>query len=283
MTKTVLIGVDGGGTLCRAAARVGGTRFEVEGSGANASSHPDLCVTRLRAVLDSLAQEAGLTPDQRAAAQVYIGLAGVTGPQIAAQIRSGLGLPRAVIEEDRAAAVAGALGTEDGCLAALGTGSFLARQSDGAVRYQGGYGLRLGDEASGAWLGREMLSAALRAQDGFGPQSDLGHALLTRFGGPAGVITFGLEASPQALAELAPDITAAAGAGDALATTLLMRGAGYISDGLMALGWRVEPVVLTGGLGPRYAAWLPEPMQASLREPKGSALDGALMLAERRT
>lgn len=57
-----------------------------------------------------------------------------------------------------------------GALAGVGTGSYVGFLTGGSVRFAGGWGLALGDEASGAWLGREVLRAALMAHEGAGSQ-----------------------------------------------------------------------------------------------------------------
>jgi glucosamine kinase len=57
-------------------------------------------------------------------------------------------------------------------------------------------------------------------------------------------------------------------------------GADYIVNSLTALGYTAgAPLCLTGGLGPHYANYLPTSYNTNLIEPKGSALDGALLLA----
>ncbi|WGW05451.1 BadF/BadG/BcrA/BcrD ATPase family protein [Tropicibacter oceani] len=281
MTSPLLIGVDGGGTGCRAVLSHGAQRIEAAGPGANASSDPELCLARVLAVLETLRCKSGLSPEAFHQATAYLGLAGVTGPAVGNRIAQALPFRQTLVEEDRASSVMGALGDAPGALAAIGTGSFLARQSAQGLRFQGGYGLSLGDEASGAWLGREALSLVLRAQDGWGAHSDLTQALLARFETPHGVISFAAQAGPQALAELAPQIVQAAKAGDPQGAALMRRGADYIAQGLTALGWQGDPLVLIGGLGPSYADWLPAPLQGALIAARGNALDGALRMAER--
>ena len=59
-------------------------------------------------------------------------------------------------------------------------------------------------------------------------------------------------------------------------------GARYIQRAVKVLGQPIGvPLVLTGGVGPAYAEWLPMTLRRTLRVPQGSALDGALSLARR--
>ena len=54
-------------------------------------------------------------------------------------------------------------------------------------------------------------------------------------------------------------------------------------DKLAALGHDpADTLCLLGGLGPAYARWLDPALAPALRAPRGSSLDGALILAQRR-
>ncbi|MFV0245522.1 MAG: BadF/BadG/BcrA/BcrD ATPase family protein [Qingshengfaniella sp.] len=283
VNRPLLIAVDGGGTLCRLAALSGGTRVEVTGGAANVSTDFDGAMATIRDGLARLSAAAGASAAQMAGAQVYLGLAGVVSADLAARVAAGVPAARVQVEDDRPAAVLGALGQADGCVVGLGTGSFLARHAEGGITLRGGWGLRLGDEASGGWLGRALLARVLHVHDGMAEASPLTRAVLSEFGAdPGALVAFSLRAVPADYAAYAPRILAAARQGDAVAVDLMRAGADYLTRGLHAIGWRPgEALCLTGGLGSGYASWLPAGMQAALIPPKGSALDGALALARR--
>ncbi|MFO1175089.1 MAG: BadF/BadG/BcrA/BcrD ATPase family protein [Paracoccaceae bacterium] len=279
-----IIGVDGGGTNCRArlVALPGGAVRERTGGPANVSDF-DGAMGRIVATLGGLVAEAGLTARDIAATSVHLGLAGVTGPVMAERVRAALlaamGFGRVTVSGDNVTMILGALGGADGAVAAIGTGSFVGRSAGGRVATIGGRGFLLGDQASGAWLGKRLLQELMLAADGLRPHSDLSRAVLARHGGDlAEVIAFAIAARPAEFAALAPEVLKATG--DPLADALMGEGAGYIAAALAALGWRAcEALCLAGGLGPRYRAYLPEPIQASIRDATGSALDGAILLA----
>lgn len=280
MSHPILIGIDGGGTTCRGAALCGGRRVTRAVPGANATSDFDGAVAAVRGVTQALSEALGVSLDDLAQAPAYLGMAGVVDARVAERLRAALPFSKVVIEEDRRASVVDALGPREGAVAVIGTGSFLARQAGGGMRFQGGYGLALGDEASGAWLGREALAATLRVADGWGAATGLTRGLWDELGGHGGIVAFAARARPRDLAELAPGVVVAAEGGDPQAKALLTRGADYIAKALAALGWRPgETLCLTGGLGPVYAGVLPLPMRASLSQPVGAAPDGALALA----
>ncbi len=282
-----LIGVDGGGTQSRFAVWHDARRTELRRAALNVATNPAGAVARLVEGLVSLAEEAGLSTAERRSSRIYLGLAGITDPAAADAIRARIAAvfpgARIAVEDDRPAAVAGALGEGDGTVIGIGTGSFLARQHQGSVRLLGGWGATLGDEASGAWLGRAALARVLRMCDGLVPATPMLQALLAEFdGAPSRIVAFAGSAGPDAFGSYAPRIAGAAANGDGAALALMQEGADYIAHALTAIGWQAgEPVCLMGGLAPRYAAWLPEAARAALLPPRGTGLDGALLCARR--
>ncbi|MDH3262683.1 MAG: ATPase [Paracoccaceae bacterium] len=278
-----VVGVDGGGSSCRIALLREGRRHEAEVGAANVSTDCDAAIASLRDGLARVAAAAGLSMDDLRPCAAYLGLAGVKGAEDAARVAAALPFERVRVEDDRLAAVAGALGEADGAVAGIGTGSFLARRSGGTVRLIGGWGLALGDEASAAWLGRGLLSAVLKTVDGLVEPSPLTEAIFAEHGrDPEAIVAFSLNARPRDYGRLAPRIDEAAQAGDALATHLMRAGAAYIEEALRALGWQHgETLCLVGGVARHYARYLGEEIAPSLKAPKGTALDGALQLAAR--
>ncbi|MCB2110566.1 MAG: hypothetical protein H6895_07565 [Defluviimonas sp.] len=275
----ILIGLDGGGTSCRVALLRAGERFEVTHGPANVSTDFDAAMATVTGALEAAAAAAGLTLAGLAGAPAHLGLAGVMSPAIAERVKSALPLGRATVTDDRPTTVAGALGAEDGAVAAIGTGSFVGRQAQGRLAGVGGWGFYIGDQASGAWLMRRCLEEVMLVVDGLGPASDLQRAILAEHGDdPGRIVLFSLDARPADYGRMARRIVEAAEAGDPLGSRLMDEGAGYIRAALAVLGWtRGERLCLTGGLGPAYARWMGETATA----PRGSALDGALLLAAR--
>lgn len=267
------LGVDGGGTGCRVA--LADARGAIIGLGAagpaNVNTDPD--ETR-RNILAAAAQALSGTGARLAELRVAMGLAGANVGAAVAQLRAGLPFAQVHIATDAVTAARGALGLEDGIVAAMGTGSVFAVQRGGAIRQYGGRGFLLGDEGSGAVLGRALLAEALRAEDGFVPMSPLLAEILTEFGGIEGVIAFSFRARPVEFAALAPRIT---GSDDAAARRIF-DGAVEEVRGILATlqAGRGLPVVFLGGLGAAYAARM---AGMEIRAPKGSALDGAVQMA----
>jgi glucosamine kinase len=268
--RDVLIGIDGGGSSCRFALLAGGQRHEIVLGPANVRSDRDATLGTLRAGLAEL----GLLAGDLDGARLHAGLAGVLTEADARDVAAALPVVRARVTDDRPTTMRGALGASDGTVAAIGTGSFFGRQSGGVRRFAGGWGAVLGDEASGAWLGRKLLATTLHAVDGLGPGSPLTERLLERLGGPAGIVSFAGSARPADMAALAAGVVESRE--DPVAARLLGEGAAWILRAVRGIGWTPEePLCLLGGLGPCYAPLLGVPVAPS----RGSALDGALALA----
>ena len=278
-----LIGMDGGGTGCRVAISDADGKIVglATGGAANYTSDHAGTARNLLHALAAAASSAGLSLDQLAEAPAHIGLAGIMSPKDAAAFAADVPLRHATVTDDQLIAVVGALGDRDGALVAIGTGSFVAVKLGDDIRYLGGWGLQLGDQASGAWIGRAILQRCAMVSDGLLDRSDMVDAHLASFDSDASaLIAFARHASPAEYAKFAPVILDAAEAGDVNAIAVMAEGTDYLNHCLHAAQLADKDVVcLTGGIGPRFAQWLDGSFQARLTEPMGTALDGALHLA----
>ena len=275
-----ILAIDGGGTRCRIALQAGQDTTVVETGSANVSTDFDRTVTEISTALEALSTRVDMPLSQLAAIPAYVGLAGVTGEAIAQRLTRALPFDHARVEDDRPAALRGALGTQDGFVAHCGTGSFIASQLDGQRRIVGGWGPVLGDPASAQWVGRHALSYTLDAADGLAETTDMARHFLSTLGGTAGIVAFATTARPTDFGALAPVVTSHANAGDALAIILMGDATQHLVRSLTKMGWRAgTPICLTGGIGPCYADHLPAQMQDDLRPPLGEPLTGALSLA----
>ena len=269
------LGIDGGGSGCRAAVSDATGRILGEGRAgpANITSDPHGAHANIVAAA-AAALPTGSDPAQIVA---VMGLAGANQPQSVARLAGGLRYARLRVETDAVIAVKGALHEADGIVAAIGTGSVFAEQHSGELRQVGGWGLVLGDEGSGAWIGRAIMAHSLRAVDGFVPVTPLTTALCAEMGGTGGIVGFASRAMPSDFAALAPRVAAsddpAARAVMAAADVQIAAAVDLLQNG------RVLPVVLSGGLGPLFAKRLAG--RWPIVPPLGRAVDGALWLARR--
>ncbi len=280
MSDTIVLAADGGGTRCRLAVSDGESVTQIEVGAANVSTDFNAACAQIVGGVRGLAEKAGLAIETLERAPTFLGLAGVVGSDIATRLASALPFVHVRIEDDRAAALRGALGAQDGCVAHCGTGSFLAMQCGESTRFAGGWGSILGDQASAQWIGRRALAATLESVDGLMARSALTNDLLTQFGGAAGIVAAASRMTPAEFGSIAPKVTSFAEQNDPLADMLMQSAADYLNDRARKLGWQPGlAMCLTGGIGPRFADYLPEDMQSALAEPLGDPLRGAIALA----
>ncbi|MDB5659091.1 MAG: ATPase, BadF/BadG/BcrA/BcrD type [Cypionkella sp.] len=274
------LGIDGGGTGCRAALADGNGQIltRAEAGPANIASDPDAALLNILAVAkDALRQAVGAdaAKAELPRLRVAMGLAGANVAASVARLRAGLPFTSLRVETDAMTALKGALRDGDGIVAAVGTGSVFVRQLGGVVHRIGGRGWVLGDEGSGAWLGRALLSACLRAGDGLAELTPLLRSVRDELGGDEGIIAFGFTARAADFANFAKRIV---NSDDPAALTLMTQAEADIAEYIALL--QPKPaisVVFLGGIGnaiaPRFAdRW-------NIRTALGSGVDGALWLA----
>ncbi|MFN3278762.1 MAG: BadF/BadG/BcrA/BcrD ATPase family protein [Paracoccus hibiscisoli] len=268
------LGIDGGGTGCRAAIADAQGRILGRGEGgpANINSDPFGATASVLAATTAAIVQAGAEGRDLIA---VLGLAGGGQSAAARAMEARLPFARRLVVNDAVTAARGALGPGDGILVAVGTGSVMAAQRGGQLQQIGGRGFLMGDEGSGAVLGRTLLAQAMRAGDGVIADTPLLAALRDEFGGFEGIIAFGTTATPARFAELAPRLV---GSDDPAARAILDEARAQIADAVRVLQRGQDlPVVFTGGLGPVYAERLARDW--TQRPAQGSGVDGALAMA----
>lgn len=276
--KDSILAVDGGGTRCRLALVSSCDSIRLEVGPANITTDFQGTVAQLKDGLVALAQKAGQPLNALENVPAYIGLAGFQVSNDLDRLSNALPLSRVLFDDDRPAAVRGALGTKDGALIHSGTGSFFAVQVNNSIRYSGGWGAILGDQGSATWFGKKALTLVLEAEDRLRERTALTRILIEHFQSPSGILAFANTATPSDFGELAPIIMKHAD--DPIAQALLRQAAEHFERNLRLLGWSVvTPVCLTGGLAPHLTPYLTSVVQNKVIPPSGSPLDGAIALA----
>ncbi len=163
-----------------------------------------------------------------------------------------------IIEADASIALEDAFGDGPGILLVSGTGSAcFGRSPTGVFARCGGWGTNIGDEGSGAWIGRKTLSIITAAADGREPDTALLGAVLTalELENSEGLIAWAGHATPAMLARLTSTVITVAALGDQRANTLLTMAAEELVTHVRALARQLFideratiPVALSGGL-----------------------------------
>jgi len=227
-----VLGIDAGGTktVCLLADAHGAIVSEGRGPGANLHAAGELAVEKvLHEVIEAAIGDRSIIP-----AAVCLGIAGVDREDEAQTVRAimrRLGYrSRAVVVNDALIALVSAAGDAPGVVIIAGTGSIVyGRNASGESARAGGWGHMIGDEGSGYWIGREALSAVMRASDGRGPQTDLTAALLQELEiadiSRLPRIVYDRAQPRMAVAALGPLVQRVSDAGDAVAVRILERAA----------------------------------------------------------
>ena len=281
MSEPFIVTVDGGGTQCRAAIFDSDGRLLGHAAGAFANLVTDFEKSRrhITSVIDAAYRNAGTADMSERSDIAVLGIAGAEIGDLSIRLEGALDFATLRVMSDRDIAVAGILGDRNGTLAQIGTGSFFARQHNGQLSYAGGWGLTLGDECGGAWLGRELLRAVLMAHDGLLEDSPLGAQVTSNFGnGPDDIVIFAAKATPADFAELAHILFEAHESGDSLANHVVTRAVADLERILTAMSVDGGALFITGGVGVRYKPLLGAAFREVLKEPNGDSLLGAFAI-----
>lgn len=281
--EQIFVGVDGGGTKCRAC--LVSSAGDILGTGLGGPANPFHGEAQAQAsilhAVERAIQNAGL---DLAVEELIagVGLAGVSLPSVY-QSMSAWPHPfkKMYLTTDLHIACLGAHQANEGAVLVVGTGSCGYSYVNGKALVMGGHGFLCGDQGSGAWIGLAAVKAALLAVDGLGPRTCLGDLIGRQLGVQAGMIVDKLGAAKSSdFAALAAFVFQAAEMNDEVAIKILREGADYLS----AIGeslWQAEPgrMSLIGGLSERIKPWLKSSVTQHLSDPISQPECGAVYFA----
>lgn len=228
-TSPLVVGIDAGGTRTRVviAEAEGRELARAEGPGsAIVPGDEAASAESMRAVVAEALVNADRA-DTRPAMCV-VGVAGGGQPRAAATLRAALldwnVADDVTVTSDAMVALDDAFGDSAGILLISGTGSVaFARAPDGRIERCGGWGPRIGDEGSAAWLGARTLSVISAAHDGREPETALVGTVLTalELDSMEALVQWAAAVPRAELAALAPIVAATALTGDIRANALI--------------------------------------------------------------
>lgn len=282
--QRLFVGIDGGGSGCRA--RVEDSHGRVLGAGTAAPAAVRLGIDRALAEVQNAARaaasDAGLPEQSLACMFAVVGLAGIGRKSVLDELYARRQPFRAVTYvNDATIACIGANRGHDGGIVIAGTGSVGLALLGGREIRVGGYGFPLSDEGSGADLGLRAIRCALRASDGRIAGSGLTRAIMAGFGDDAfEAVAWADGATATDYARFAPLVMDHAEKSDRVAKDIVSHAAQEIDTLVRRLVARgVNRVALLGGLAPRMTPWLAADVRDRLVPSEGDAIDGALTLA----
>ncbi|NDL63516.1 BadF/BadG/BcrA/BcrD ATPase family protein [Acerihabitans arboris] len=284
MQPNFYVGVDGGGTECRVRLIDSRGRLlaECRGGAANIfSDTADALATALALVAQAF-RLAGLPSSEQAGARAGFGFAGANVRHVR-ELAESWPMPFAArhIASDVEIACLGAHQGRPGAVLITGTGSQATAFDGGRFHSIGGWGFSLGDQGSGAILGRHALRRALQAHEGILPASALTQALMADFDhSPEAMLHWAQSAGPRDWGAFAPRIFDFARRDDPNGVHLVRQLAQEIDLMLACLVNAGSPqVALMGGISQPVLPWLNPRWRKHIVAPCADALDGALRLA----
>ena len=269
ISEQLFVGVDGGGTKCRA--RVYTSNLELLGSGLGGPSNPFHGEAQAQAsiinAIEMALVDANLPLSAAANLIVGAGLAGVNVPAVLESMNAWQHpFKKLYLTTDLHIACLGAHNQDKGAVIVSGTGSCGYSFVDGKSTMIGGHGFLLGDKGSGAWLGLEAIKAVLLDYDNLGPATVLSKLISSHLQAEGIMIVEKLSAAKSSdYAHLAHFIFEAARENDEVATNILREGAAYI-DAVAEKLWETKPgrMTLMGGLSELITPYLKPSVVADL-------------------
>lgn len=302
-SEYTIIGIDGGGTHTRGVlyrkgkitseAKAGTTRIGTVGVG-------ESCERTLNVIIE-LCKKADIETSEIDA--VIVGLAGVwleEEKQRAAQLLKTLARSQDVlindliVTSDAEIALEGAFDGKNGIITIVGTGSIgLAKTAKNKMYRCGGWGIELDDEGSGAWIGREGLTATVRALDGRGEYTKMTEVVDNLYPTisikePRTIVKAYAEGAFE-YQMLTPSVMKCAAEGDTVCLDIIERASKHLSELPFTLSGKFTKtpinVALMGGIidaDTLLSKMLKEEIEKDKRfkivKPKGNALDGAISI-----
>ncbi|CAN5583044.1 BadF/BadG/BcrA/BcrD ATPase family protein [soil metagenome] len=292
-------GVDVGGSGIRAQVESGGARGSSRIISAIPRDNGHIDIDALATLISRSVSEARSTIDAPPPDVVCVGMSGlpdlVADPtRLGTLIGSLVSARRVLLASDAVTTHVGALELVPGTVVAAGTGVVaLGTDLEAVWNRTDGWGLLLGDEGGGAWVGQQGVIAALRAADGRQGGSGMLLDLMRETLGPVDHVVSTVYASPAPsylLGGFAPSVAAAAVEGDSVAQAIWREAGQRLAAAGLAAATNLEPLFSWGGrlfdAGPVVLVPFTEAIIAGRRgaqvvEPQGSSTDGALTLARK--
>lgn len=277
------LGIDGGGSRCRARIRDKNGKIlgEATGGASNIYQDFDAASSTIVETARTAAKRAGLTTQMLHAG---LGLAGVVTSVGTDRIVSArLPFASVTVDNDAYAACIGAFAGGDGGIVIAGTGSIGLALVDGTRHMVGGWGFALGDHGSGAWVGHHAVRRVALALDGLLQPTRLIEEVIAHTGATRAELSKWSEhATPKDYGRFAPLIFECAAKGDVQAMLIVIEGAAAISNlGRALLARGAKRMCLLGGLSPVYPPYLDADVKHALVAPHADAMDGAIIMARK--
>ena len=281
------LGIDGGGSKCRAVIVSAGQ--QILGEGLSGPANPlrglKIATDSILAATQQALTCAGLAFSDMSRLVAGAGLAGINVPQYF-QLLSDWQHPFKVLHltTDLHIACMGAHQGQDGAVIIVGTGSCGLAAVNGQLTEVGGHGFPYGDNGSGAWFGMQLVHKVLLSLDQLAEPTLLTTLLLQELAqtDAIGIVSHFMHATPTTYAKYAPLVFIAAEQGDATAQQLIAQGADFISAiARRLLSTQPPRLSFIGGLAHKLLPYLPQDIQQQVTPALQTPEIGAIWYAKK--
>jgi glucosamine kinase len=281
------LGVDGGGTNCRVRLVDADLKTLGEAHAGRSNLQIEAGEPAFRSIMDGtrdVYKQAGIDFSETATTSACFGMAGGRLPSAREAFeKRDWPFARVRVFDDIDIARAGALGGEDGGAIIIGTGSAALAMVKGQRFQCGGWGFHIGDQMSGAILGRELVRWAVEANDGLVAGSPLCEAVIAKLGGNLDAVmdwSFN-DRRPADYGALMPTFFEFYEKGDKVALKLMEIELGYIDNYVAWFKQRgVARMAAVGGFGTRLYPLLMQRYGDFIVPARHEPLHGAVILAK---
>lgn len=280
----IFVGIDGGGSKCRAIIYQQG---EILGTGVAGPANPfhgfEQAIESVVSSTQLALKDARLPLDTIGELIAGAGLAGVNLPHLFDKVsRWQHPFKKMYLTTDLHIACLGSHQGQQGAVIITGTGSCGFSDCKDQPLVLGAHGFPHGDKGSGAWLGFNAVEHVLLAMDGLADETLLTDKLNGALGCKSDLeLVEAISGQKSSFyAKLARHVFDAANKGDHVARNILKDGADYISELARKL-WKTEPkrMSIIGGLSPVLMPWLDKDVSTRLSAPLAPPEMGAIFFA----
>lgn len=278
------VGIDGGGTSCRARIRndQGKLIGEAKSGSANILLGVDVAMSSIVDAITQAAQQGQLYSNHFS--NMHIGLA-LAGAEQKSAWFDFMAQPHpfasVTLSTDAYGACIGAHNGQNGAIMIGGTGSCGIYLKDGEQHVVGGREFPISDQGGGAVMGLRLIQQVLLAEDGIRNKTPLTKHVMNHFNNDVdAIVAWSKGAIPKDYGQFSPVIFQLANEGDELAIEMLKQTAADIEMFVLALHRKgADKVCLMGSIAERILNWLSPPVQQWIVKPQFDAIEGALMFA----
>jgi glucosamine kinase len=287
--EDIYIGVDGGGTKCKARIEdeAGNLLGQAVGGPANIRLSVDMAWQSIYQTVEEILNLQNISlHDNNYRFHAGFGLAGCEVKEACeAFVSTPNPFSTVHLTSDAHAACVGAHAGKDGAIIIVGTGVVGYQTNAGNTHKVSGWGFPHDDEGGGAWLGLQAVRRTFKWFDGRAEKSPLLDEVFAYFDSDINYFTaWANRATSNEFARLAPLVINHCQQGDIVAEKILKKAAHAISEVGKALiksqpkNESPLPCCLFGGIAPFIELWLTEDLRSRIVPRQGDANTGAILI-----